>query len=188
MMALGVLNVVVPCLWLYLRYWWNEFQFSFSTITFDRRYLAWCKWISAPSEYSHSQKCCFYKQNSTVMCCRWQCVGGEGGTRVCRVRDELRVFRRYGRDTSGRVRPFRLGASRRSGHAHGQPPHQGKTLANVVAKILSCIAIYFRYLHKTSTSVFTILSAVERAKFHLSSINIYAPWRNWLDWRHLWFP
>ncbi len=35
-MALGVLNAMVPCLWLYLRYWWNEVDFSSARTTFDR--------------------------------------------------------------------------------------------------------------------------------------------------------
>ena len=38
MVALGVLNAMVPHLWLYLRYWWNELDFSSSTITLDRLY------------------------------------------------------------------------------------------------------------------------------------------------------
>ena len=35
-MALGVLNAMVPCLWLYLGYWWNAVDFSSAMITFDR--------------------------------------------------------------------------------------------------------------------------------------------------------
>ena len=31
---------------------------------------------------------------------------------------------------------------------------------------------YFTYLHKTNTSVITILSSIKRAEFHLSSTNI----------------
>ncbi len=42
MMALGVLNAMVPRLWLYLRYWWNEVDFSSATITFDRLYMFDC--------------------------------------------------------------------------------------------------------------------------------------------------
>ncbi len=39
-MAPGVLNTIVhvPHLWLYLKYWWNEVDFSSARITFDRLY------------------------------------------------------------------------------------------------------------------------------------------------------
>ena len=40
-MVLGVLNAMVPRLWLYLRYWWNEVYFSSATITFDRLYTVY---------------------------------------------------------------------------------------------------------------------------------------------------
>ena len=38
-MALGILNTMVVCLWHYLRYWWNETNFSSTRITFDRVYF-----------------------------------------------------------------------------------------------------------------------------------------------------
>ena len=38
-MALGILNAMVPHLWQYLRYWWNEANFSSTRITFNRLYL-----------------------------------------------------------------------------------------------------------------------------------------------------
>ncbi len=38
MMALGLLNMMVPHLALYLRYWWNKVNFSSARITFDRLY------------------------------------------------------------------------------------------------------------------------------------------------------
>ncbi len=38
MMAPGILNAMVRHLWLYLRYWWNEIDFSSAMITFDRLY------------------------------------------------------------------------------------------------------------------------------------------------------
>ena len=41
MMALGILNVMVPCVWLYLRYSWNEVHFSSAMITFDRLLAIW---------------------------------------------------------------------------------------------------------------------------------------------------
>ena len=37
----GILNTVVACLWLYLRYWWNEGNFSSTRITFDRLHLCY---------------------------------------------------------------------------------------------------------------------------------------------------
>ncbi len=39
-MALGILNTMVPHLWLYLIYWWTEVYFSPTRTTFDRLYLA----------------------------------------------------------------------------------------------------------------------------------------------------
>ncbi len=40
MMALGVLNAMVPLLWWYLKYWWNEIEFSSTRITFYRVYTS----------------------------------------------------------------------------------------------------------------------------------------------------
>ncbi len=40
MMAPGILKTMVPHPWLYLRYWWNEVDFSSAMITFDRLYLS----------------------------------------------------------------------------------------------------------------------------------------------------
>ena len=37
-MALGVLNTMITHVWQYLRYWWNEVNFSSARITFDRVY------------------------------------------------------------------------------------------------------------------------------------------------------
>ena len=45
MMALGMLNTVVPLLWHYLRYWWNERNFSSTVITFDRLNTYFCPWM-----------------------------------------------------------------------------------------------------------------------------------------------
>ncbi len=41
MMVLGVLNTMVPHLWLYLRYWSNEVDFSSARITFDTEPRGW---------------------------------------------------------------------------------------------------------------------------------------------------
>ncbi len=38
-MAPGILNTMVPPLWLYLKYWWNEINFSSTRNTFDRHYV-----------------------------------------------------------------------------------------------------------------------------------------------------
>ena len=47
MMALRILNTMVLWLWLYLKYWWTEVNFSPTRITSDRRYtwdnISWDK-------------------------------------------------------------------------------------------------------------------------------------------------